>query len=120
MNTDGRDEMKCMLFVTVDNMNRGSNLIEDEGQRYQVVQLNLDAGEKALGTSAFHSASKYFLQGLQLLPPDSWRVRYNLTLQLYDAASEALFVTGDFKTLFALIDQPLTNARCFEDTLNIR
>ena len=101
-------------------MNRGSNLIEDEGRRYQVVQLNLDAGEKALGTSAFHSASKYFLQGLQLLPPNSWRVRYNLTLQLYDAASEALFVTGDFKTLFALIDQPLTNARCFEDTLNIR
>ncbi len=35
------------------------------------------------------------------------------------AASEALFVTGDFARLSELIDVSLQNARSFEDKLNI-
>jgi len=35
------------------------------------------------------------------------------------AASEALFVTGDFSRLFVLVNEPLTNARSFEDKLHI-
>jgi len=35
------------------------------------------------------------------------------------AASEALYVTGDFSLLTALVDDPLMKARSFEDKLNI-
>ena len=34
-------------------------------------------------------------------------------------ASEALFVVGDFTRLFELSEQPLLNARSFEDKLNV-
>jgi predicted ATPase len=46
-------------------------------------------------------------------------MHYNLTIGLYDAASEALYVTGDFSRLAALVDKPLKFARTFEDKLNI-
>ena len=77
--------MKHMIFVIVDNMNRGSKLINESDQRYEVAQLNLEAGEKALSASAFESASKYLLAGLSLLGPESWNVNYKLSLKLYDA-----------------------------------
>ena len=112
--------MGCSLhFFTVDNMNRGSKLIDDVDQKMEVAQLNLEAGEKAISASAFESAAKYFLNGLSLLGPDSWEAKYSLTISLYDAASEALFVTGDFSQLTKLTEKPLLNARSFEDKLNI-
>ena len=43
---------------------------------------------------------------------------YSLTIRLHDAASEALFVTGDFSTLSSVINSPLVNAHSFEDKLN--
>ena len=80
-------EMEHMIFLIVDNMNRGSKLIDDPEQKYEVSQLNLEAGEKALSASAFHSAAKYLLTGLSLLGPESWEVKYNLTIRLYDAGT---------------------------------
>ena len=66
-------------------MNRGTKFLDDPNQQYDVAQLNLQAGEKALITSAFHSAAKYLLAGISLLGPDTWLVNYDLTLSLYDA-----------------------------------
>lgn len=54
-----------------------------------------------------------------MLDNDSWDLHYNLTIGLYDAASEALYVTGDFSRLAALVETPLQYARCFEDKLNL-
>ena len=82
-------EMEHMLFFIVDNMNRGSNLIDDLDHKYEVSQLNLEAGEKALSASAFHSAAKYILAGLSLLGPDSWDTKYDLTIRLYDAGAHS-------------------------------
>jgi len=113
-------EMDHMVFFIVDNMNRGSKLIDDADQKWEVAQLNLEAGEKALTSSAFQTATNYLLTGLSHLGPDAWGAKYSLTLRLYDAASEALYVTGDFAKLSELITQPLSHARCFEDKLNIR
>ena len=78
-------EMKRLIFFIVDNMNRGSKIIDDVDQKYEVAQLNLEAGEKALSASAFQSASKYLLAGLSLLGPESWNANYKLSLKLYDA-----------------------------------
>ena len=78
-------DMHRMIFFIVDNMNRGAKLIDDLDQKYEVSQLNLEAGEKALSSSAFHSAVKYLMTGLSLLGNESWGVKYKLTIRLYDA-----------------------------------
>ena len=79
--------MKHMIFFIVDNMNRGSKLIDDQDKKYEVSQLNLKAGEKALSASAFHSSTKYLLTGLSLLDEDSWERKYDLTIRVYDAGT---------------------------------
>ncbi|KAL7539058.1 hypothetical protein ACHAXR_009003, partial [Thalassiosira sp. AJA248-18] len=112
-------EMEDMIFVVVDNMNRGAKLIEDQIQKYEVAQLNLQAGKKALATSAFDSASKYLMVGLRLLGPNSWVEKYSLTINLYDAASMALLLNGDFNELSKITKEPLMNAQSFEDKLYI-
>lgn len=78
-------EMENMLFIIVDNMNRGSSLINDPEQKWEMAQLNLEAGEKALKEAAFLSAAKYLLAGISFLGPDSWELKYNLSLNLHDA-----------------------------------
>jgi predicted ATPase len=80
--------MEHMIFFIVDNMNRGYKLIDEPDQNYEVSQLNLEAGEKALSSSAFHSAAKYLLTGLSLLGPESWETKYKLTIRLYDAGKQ--------------------------------
>jgi len=112
-------EMKNLLFSIVDNMNLGQSLITEQERKDELAELNLDAGEKALRQSAFESCSKYILTGLSLLGQDSWKTKYDLTLKLHEAASEALFVTGDHAQLLQLTSAPLAKARSFEDKLNI-
>ncbi|KAL7484100.1 hypothetical protein ACHAW6_009743 [Cyclotella cf. meneghiniana] len=112
-------ELSDMLFGVVDNMNRGAKLLENDEQKHELAFLNLRAGERALSYSAFHTASRYLITGLSLLKHDSWEKHYSLTLRLYDAAVEALYVTGDFSRLTSLVEKPLKCAVCFDDKLNI-
>jgi predicted ATPase len=124
-------------------MNRGVKLLESDEQKHELSFLNLRAGERgrslcfvsqiffilpdppcshpstAESYAAFHTASKYLISGLSLLEQDAWEKHYSLTLRLYDAASEALYVTGDFSILTSLVEKPLQLARCFDDKLNI-
>eukprot|EP00804_Cyclotella_cryptica_P017947 CCRYP_001294-RA/>CCRYP_001294-RA protein AED:0.11 eAED:0.11 QI:0/1/0.75/1/0.57/0.5/8/387/881 len=112
-------ERDNMLFCVVDNMNRGVKHLESSAQKHELAFLNLRAGEMAISLSAFHSAARYFVAGLSLLEHDSWESNYSLTIRLYDAASEALYVTGDFSRLTSLVEKPLKFAKCFTDKLNI-
>eukprot|EP00984_Skeletonema_dohrnii_P004901 scaffold1730_cov69-Skeletonema_dohrnii-CCMP3373.AAC.4 len=111
-------EMERFIFHVADNINRGAKLLEDLEQKYEVAELNLRAGEKLLEQQSFHSAVKYVMTGITLLEDGSWGAKYSLTLRLYDAASDALCVVGDYPTLTALAEKPLHYARCFEDKLN--
>jgi len=111
-------ELDETLFTVVGNMNHGVRLIKSAEQRLEVARLNLRAGEMAMASSSFNSAVKYLMLGVTLLPDDSWREDYDLTIRLYDAANEANFVTGDFETLATIIHVPLSQARCFGDKLS--
>ena len=77
------EEMKDLIFFVVDNMNHGVQLIKDQGKRTEVAQLNLRAGEKALSTSAFQSASEYLLAGISFLDAG----RHDVTMRYVAALS---------------------------------
>jgi len=108
-----------LLFCIVDNMNRGVHLMNEARQKYDLASLNLDAGNKSIAASAFHSAERYLMTGISLLGNECWETKYNLAMKLNDAASEALFVTGNFQRLSEITEEPLEKAKCFEDKLNI-
>ena len=83
-------ELDETLFTVVGNMNHGVRLIKSAEQRLEVARLNLRAGEMAMASSSFNSAVKYLMLGVTLLPDDSWREDYDLTIRLYDAGETAL------------------------------
>jgi len=55
--------------------------------------------------------------GIGLLAKDCWERNYKPSMILHQAASEALFVAGDFEHLKNIIDEQLTHANCLDDKL---
>jgi len=118
MNTTEKELQTDAIFAILRHMNKGIRLVQKDEQKYEVARLNLLAGEACIKNSSFHSAGDYFTIGIKLLPEECWESEYYLALNLYDAAQEALFVTGDFPTLRQLNAEVITKATGFDDKLN--
>ena len=69
-----------------------------------MAELNLRAGQRARGTSAYDAALGYLTIGLALLPEDGWAAQYDLTLALHTAAAESAFLTGAHEAMGRYID----------------
>jgi PAS domain S-box-containing protein len=87
------------LFEVVDHLNIGRNLIIEQDERDRLARFNLIAGQKAKMTSAYSAALQYLTVGIELLVVDSWHVQYPLTLALYEEATEAAYLDGDFQQM---------------------
>ena len=83
----------------------------------ELAHLNLIAGSKSAESSAFHSSANYFVIGLGLLGRDWYITNYKLGMDLYNAAADALFVTGNAELFKSTVEQPITHARTLEDRL---
>ena len=82
------------IFEIVNQLNRGAALITSGGEREQLAQLNLIAGQRAMATTAYASALTYLTAGAALLPEDSWQRRHELTFALELRRGECEFLTG--------------------------
>ena len=89
-------EIEGKIFEVVNQLNRGSELIDSLEERERVAELNLIAGKRAKTSAAYASALRYFVAGRLLLPKDSWEQRYALTFALEFQRAECEFLTGDF------------------------
>ncbi|WP_445633079.1 histidine kinase [Nostoc sp. DSM 114161] len=83
----------------------------DLGQRKELAQLNLQAGQKAKAATAYETASKYFTAGLALLPENAWEDDYDLTLALYTEAAEIEYLTAHFEQAERLSEIVLQHAQ---------
>lgn len=80
-------ELDRFIFVIVDSMNEGKRLLQNAEQRYDLVSLNLKAGESLISSSAFSSSVHYIMTGMSLLDSSSWSDRYDLTIRVYNVAT---------------------------------
>jgi PAS domain S-box-containing protein len=92
-----RDEA---IFEIVSQYNRGAfgpggGLITSEDECFQVAELNLIAGKRAKGSTAYVSALQYFIAGLALLTNACWERRHDLIFQLELHRAECEFLTGE-------------------------
>ncbi|HTD56631.1 MAG TPA: GAF domain-containing protein, partial [Silvibacterium sp.] len=90
-------EIEGKIFEVVNQLNRGSELIDSLEERRRVAELNLIAGKRAKTSAAYASALRYFVAGRALLPKDSWEQRYALTFALEFRRAECEFLSGDFR-----------------------
>src|SRR5262249_15041702 len=67
------------IFEIVNQLNRGSDLIASSEERRRLAQLNVIAGRRARGSTAYNSALSYVRAARTLLTDQSWNENYELT-----------------------------------------
>src|SRR5580693_3739719 len=88
------------IFEIVNQYNRGAfndgiGLITSEDERFQVAELNLIAGKRAKGSTAYASALQYFVAGQAILTDERWLRHRDLIFQLELHRVECEFLIGE-------------------------
>ena len=91
----GSEISDTVLFVAVDNMNKGSNMIIDPDQRMSLASLNYDAAKAALCKTAVEGAAQYVRHAQSLLGDDQWESRYDLCLDVWTLAARLEHSVGN-------------------------
>ena len=113
------EDLSQEIFDIVGHLNAGRTLLEAEAEKLDLAVLNLKAGQKAKSASAFSDASAYFEIAIDLLGPESWRGRYDLTLSLHNELGEVTSYLGRYEQLEPIVDLIHENARSVMDRIRI-
>ena len=92
-------EQEKRLFEITDHLNLAINLIKDSSERYMLADLNLRAGKKAKGSSAYERAFEYFSLGKSLCEEGAWLTQYQLRLELHIELAEMAYVCTKFERM---------------------
>jgi predicted ATPase/tRNA A-37 threonylcarbamoyl transferase component Bud32 len=114
-----KEEQEKRIFDIVNQLNYGLELLSKQTERDELAQLNLIAGRKALASTAYSAALKYFTIGKKLLAADSWLHLYDLTLALHESTAETAYLTGDFGSVSSLVDIVLQQAKTVQDLMKV-
>ena len=106
------------LQLIVDQMNRGSILIQSHEERLRLTELNLQVGRLAMESCSFVEASSYLRQGCALLSDEDWEESYNHCLEIFSACAEAQLAHGDTDGALIAADVVILHGRCLHDKLD--
>ncbi len=112
-------ELEEKLFDIVLHLNQGIELITQPQEREDLAQLNLKAGQKARNSTAYTAARVYLQTGIDILTANCWEDRYELTLNLYVAATEAAYLNADFDGMEKIAALVLEEAETILDKIKI-
>lgn len=110
-----KKNLTITFFDIVNQLNHGVALLTTQTERDELVQLNLRAGRKARASTAYTAASRYLTVAQELLPTESWQNQYDLTLTVYEAATDAAYLSGNFERQAQLVAIILAQARTILD-----
>jgi predicted ATPase len=95
------------IFEIVNQLNRGAALITQQEERDQLAELNLIAGKRAKGSTAYASACTYLGGGMAVLGREGWTSHYELTFGLWLERAECEYLSGNFDEAERLISELL-------------
>ncbi|MGJ5131975.1 trifunctional serine/threonine-protein kinase/ATP-binding protein/sensor histidine kinase [Bradyrhizobium oligotrophicum] len=98
------------IFEIVNQLNRGSALIEEDDERARLAELNLIAARRAKTSTAYVSACAYLRFGMALLGDEAWKFRRELASTLWLERAECEYLSGDFDEAERRIAELLTQA----------
>ena len=105
------------LFAATDHLNRGSDHLESDMHRMELVSLNLLASRKAKENSELFSAADFITKGIDLLQVDrDWDNNYDLLLDIYSTAAELECACGRFDLCLTRCQEIQRHARSANDT----
>lgn len=89
------EQRETAIFDIVNQLNRGLSFVCSPGEREQIAELNLIAGQRAKASSAYSSALVYLSTGRGLLSADCWERRHELAFALEMNQATCEFLTGE-------------------------
>ncbi|MCW6052093.1 AAA family ATPase [Lyngbya sp. CCAP 1446/10] len=92
------------IFDIVNHLNFAGGLISELSEKYELAELNLQAGKTAKAASAFETALSFFQSGCNCLSAQSWEDNYALTWALYFELGEAEYLNGKNDEALAILD----------------
>ncbi len=107
------------LFEVVDHLNQGSSLATTPEEKIQLIQLNLQAAQKAKFATAYRMVISYLHHSYHWLTPTHWQTDYDLALSYHLELSEARYLGGDFDQMETVADIVLQQARTPMDTVKV-
>src|SRR5262245_17092463 len=108
------------LFIIVNHLNSGAELLTRQADRDELARLNLRAGQQARAAAAYATALRYYQTGFQVLDDStSWQRHYALTLDLTTGAAETAFLSTDFSVMERWITAVVHGARTLLDTIPV-
>ncbi|MEW6077618.1 MAG: diguanylate cyclase [Thermodesulfobacteriota bacterium] len=109
--------LRDKVFHVVRHWNAAAPVITDAAGRLELARMNILAGEKARGATAYDSAENFFSLAAAYLPPDAWEKQPDLCRRLYLLLGESRFLIGDtdgadgiFADVLARIESPVERA----------
>lgn len=112
-------EREQELFSLVTQLNQGRRLITAEPERIRLVQLNLEAAEKARRSTAYETAAQTLAVGRELMSTQPWEAYHALNFKLHLHAAECAYLLGHFEQADALYAVLQHHAQTDEEQLEI-
>ncbi len=113
------EELEYKIFDITNQLNLGRKLIKTQSEQDNLSRLNLMAGEKAKASAAYDAAWEYLQTALDLLRSDRWQTNYDFTLTLYNATTEAAYLSGNFEQVEPLFQEVLDHAKTLLASLKV-
>lgn len=104
---------------TVNHLNLGIDLVDDDNERLQIAELNLIVGRRAKKANAYELSLNHFLTGIGHLNTDSWTNNYQLIFNLYQEFANSQFLCGEFKQSEQIFNLLLSKAKTDLEKANI-
>jgi len=116
------EEMESFIFIILKLISRGGDefLDDEKTDRVAIASLCLQAATKASKAIGFDQSIIYLEFGMRVLGQQRWRKHYDICLALFNSAIEAYYGTGDFEKVMQLVEEVMSRARVFEDTIQAR
>ena len=116
---NGVENNSSLFFTSINQINKGGpDAIQDPNDRSKFALLNLKAGKLSIVLSDYMSALKFFEHGILYLGEDRWAAQYELSLGLYNAATETAGSLANIESVKSYTDELVENAHSFDDSLH--
>ena len=105
-----KDNIEEYVFEITNQLNMGCSLIENDEQRFQLVNLNVLSARKAKQSIAYDLANKYISVGIDLMGQELWVEKYyQTTLDLFSFATEVAYLTQHYARMDECAEQVLNH-----------
>ena len=101
----------------ITNLYQNAKDMIEGSERFEVAKVFQAAGEKALISTAFGEALKYFESGIEILGSDKWDSRYTLCLGFYCNAAKSAYCKADYEKMNEFIQEISQNTKTVSELI---